>query len=120
MAVQGRLTQGKEYLRTLADELHVHTYKLTVSAVDSDTVHLSPYDRGSFFNFVMLSLSVSMSSKNVVSVCPCQLIFVRMCLSVPLSFETLYHAELHAVCVCWCLSLWLYFTLFFVFVSSTV
>lgn len=34
---------------------HDHTYKLTVSAVDSDPVHLSPYDRGSFLNFVMLS-----------------------------------------------------------------
>lgn len=38
---------GKSNLWTLV-ESHVHTYKLTVSAVDSDPVHLSVYDRGSF------------------------------------------------------------------------
>lgn len=50
-----------------------HTHKLTASAVDSDPVHLSPYDRGSFFYFLWVCLP---KWSVCVSVRLCQLVHV--------------------------------------------
>lgn len=78
-----------ENTQTFAYKTINHTSKLTVSAV-TDPVHLSPYDRGSFSNCVMLSLSLWV----------CQTASVRLSLSADVNARMCEKCAGKALAVC--------------------